>query len=266
MFKQSRRKILVSIMAILICLFLGILVIIYASSYHEVSEENYTMLERYAELYSLEDETSDGNMTDPADVPDSENLSDETLPTESGVPDELSESGNAEIDTESAESNLPADAPDPENTSDEPERPEDTPDTNSPDSRPDDNDLPPEATSTFRLSTFYSVAVSDDGEVLATENTNISYEDDELESIAKYIINSGKGRGIRDNLIYFTMKKDGYTLVAFVDNTIMQESMSTLFRYTLIFGAFAIVLIFFIAIFLARKIVSPLEESYQVQN
>jgi len=42
--------------------------------------------------------------------------------------------------------------------------------------------------------------------------------------------------------------------------------MSTLFRYTLIYGGAAIILIFFLSIFLARKIVNPLEESYQNQK
>ncbi|MCC8028229.1 MAG: GHKL domain-containing protein [Lachnospiraceae bacterium] len=102
--------------------------------------------------------------------------------------------------------------------------------------------------------------------MLATENTNISYADEELESIAADILGSNKGRGMRGNLIYFTMKKDGYSLVAFVDNTIMRESMSTLFRYTLIYGAIAIVLIFFISIYLAKRIVDPLEEGYESQK
>ncbi|MCC8030091.1 MAG: hypothetical protein LIO75_09935, partial [Lachnospiraceae bacterium] len=68
MFKQSRRNILISIMAILICLFLGILLIIYLSSYHEVAEDNYTMLERYAELYTLEDAAK--STDDTAEPPD----------------------------------------------------------------------------------------------------------------------------------------------------------------------------------------------------
>jgi signal transduction histidine kinase len=58
----------------------------------------------------------------------------------------------------------------------------------------------------------------------------------------------------------------GYTLVAFMDNTIFEESISTLFEYTLVFGSVAIVIIFFISIYIARRIVKPLEESYKKQK
>ena len=51
-----------------------------------------------------------------------------------------------------------------------------------------------------------------------------------------------------------------------MDNTIMQESMTTLFRYTLVFGSIAIIALFFVAVYLARRIVKPLEESYQKQT
>ncbi len=230
MFKQSRRKILISIMAILIFLFLGILIIIYASSFHDVADENYEMLERYAELYSLTEETEDfGDLSD-ADAP-------------SGT-----------------------EAPGYETPTGDPSQPDNLPDSDIPDSPPEGNDPPPESTPTFQLSTFYSVAISDDGEILRTENTNISYENEELENIAAEIIQSSKDKGIHGNLIYYTMEKNGYTLVAFVDNTIISESMSTLFRYTLIYGGAAIILIFFLSIFLAKKIVDPLEESYQSQK
>lgn len=51
-----------------------------------------------------------------------------------------------------------------------------------------------------------------------------------------------------------------------MDNTVINESAMTLFRYTLIFGGVALVLFFFLSVFLARKIVNPLEESYQKQK
>ncbi|MDE5649205.1 MAG: GHKL domain-containing protein, partial [Oscillospiraceae bacterium] len=60
--------------------------------------------------------------------------------------------------------------------------------------------------------------------------------------------------------------KGGYILFAFKDNTIINESMDTLFRYTLIFGGLTIILLFFLAVYLARRIVKPLEESYQKQK
>lgn len=119
----------------------------------------------------------------------------------------------------------------------------------------------------FQLSTFYSVAVSDNGEPIAIDNNNQAlYEDIELERYAIEIIESKKATGIKGNLIYLTTNKGDYTLVAFMDNTIMQESMTTLFRYTLVFGSIAIIALFFVAVYLARRIVKPLEESYQNQK
>lgn len=55
-------------------------------------------------------------------------------------------------------------------------------------------------------------------------------------------------------------------MVVFMDDTIMQQSMTTLFRYTLLFGSIALVALFFVALHLAKRIVKPLEESYQKQK
>lgn len=119
----------------------------------------------------------------------------------------------------------------------------------------------------FQLSTFYSVAISDSGEILAVDNSDRNvYEDAELEEYAVEITESNKNKGVKGNLIYLASDKGSYTLVAFMDNTVMKESMTTLFRYTLVFGSAAIIALFFVAVFLARRIVQPLEESYQKQK
>lgn len=119
----------------------------------------------------------------------------------------------------------------------------------------------------FQLSTFYSVAISDSGEILAVDNSDRNvYEDAELEEYAVEITESNKNKGVKGNLIYLASDKGSYTLVAFMDNTVMKESMTTLFRYTFVFGSAAIIALFFVAVFLARRIVQPLEESYQKQK
>lgn len=53
MFKQSRRKIVVMIMSVLVFLWVGTLAVIYASSYFEMSEQNRGMLQEHAEHYVL---------------------------------------------------------------------------------------------------------------------------------------------------------------------------------------------------------------------
>ena len=122
-------------------------------------------------------------------------------------------------------------------------------------------------TNQFKLSTFYTVAVSYEGETLAIQNTKEEiYTNAELETLAQGVLKKSAESGVTGDLIYYRTDKDGYTLVAFMDNTIIRESMGTLFRYTLIFGGVAIVCLFFLAVYLAKRIVKPLEESYQKQK
>ncbi len=204
MFRKSRRKIVASIMAVLVLLWIGTLCLIYGSSYLEVSRRNREMLERHVSLYRLPGQS-------PA-------LSPETAPERGG-------------------------------------------------GKPDPGIPRFEDTPAFQLSTFYSVALSDGGEILSVTNPKISIHDDgELEEMARLIAAGSKSTGMKNSLIYRKADKGGYTLVAFMDNTIVRESMTTLFRYTLIFGGTAILLLFFLAVHLARKIVEPLEESHRRQR
>ncbi len=122
-------------------------------------------------------------------------------------------------------------------------------------------------TNQFKLSTFYSVAISYDNKVIEIRNDDAAvYTDTELESAARQVLKKSDANGMIDNLVYYKMDKGGYTLVSFMDNTIIRESMNTLFRYTLIFGGVAIIALYFLAAYLAKKIVTPLEESYQKQK
>ena len=119
----------------------------------------------------------------------------------------------------------------------------------------------------FQLSTFYTVAVSYDGDILEIKNEPPTvHSDSDLEELAKDIIKSEKTNGTQNNLAYYKTDKGGYILVVFKDNTVINENAMTLFRYTLIFGVVALVLFFFLSMYLAKRIVNPLEESYQKQK
>lgn len=119
----------------------------------------------------------------------------------------------------------------------------------------------------FRLSTFYTVAISYDGDILEIENEPPTvFTDADLKNLAQNIIKDGRDNGTKNNLAFYKTDKDGYTLVTFMDNTIVNENAMTLFRYTLIFGGVALVLFFFLSVFLSKKIVNPLEESYHKQK
>lgn len=210
MFRKSRKRIVAAIMSILMVLFIGTLVVIYASSYHELSERNESMLERHARMYELG----------------------EHLDIFHSAPDDFFE-----------------DSPDEEPYFEYPLK------------------KPFEESRSFVLSTFYSVAVADDGVVLATDTGDRElYDEKTLEAYALEILQSGKRQGTKGDLVYLVEAKKGYTLVAFIDNTIMRRSMTTLLRNTFLFGSAALVLIFFLAVFLAGRIVKPLEESDRRQK
>ncbi len=210
MFKRSRIKIVCAIMSVLVLLFLGTLAVIYGSSYYEVSEKNYGMLQRHAEMFvfPMQQEGNDQNQMPPdmhEPFPDSP----------------MKDHGGKYF----------------------------------------------ENTPFFKLSTFYSVVVSGDGTVVATDIADGKiYDEDTIEKYAVDILKKGKSRGTKGSLMYLVTKRNEYSLVAFMDNTVMQESMTTLFRYTLVFGSVALVLLFFLAVYLAKRIVKPLEESYQKQK
>ena len=201
MFKKSRRKIVASIMAVLVILWVGLLGVIYTFSYFEMKSQNEQMIKAHAEMYNL---PKYQNGTKPQDKPHGGNHRDNR--------------NFAEMDR-------------------------------------------------FKLSTFYTVAFSYDGEILNVKNEQPAvHTDDELKTLAQSVLQSGDEMGSESSLVYYITDKGGYTLVTFMDNTLLYESAWTVFRYTLIFGGISIVVFFFLSVFLARKIVNPLEESYQKQK
>ena len=122
-------------------------------------------------------------------------------------------------------------------------------------------------TDRFKLATFYSVAFTYDGAFVEVDNNDAEvYSDDELVKLARNVLNEKDYAGVMDNLAYYKADKGGYILVSFMDNSTLSGSMHTLFRYTLIFGAVTLVALFFLARYLANRIVKPLEESYQKQR
>lgn len=119
----------------------------------------------------------------------------------------------------------------------------------------------------FKLSTFYSVAVSYSGRVLAVDNDDSGiYSDAQLEEKALSILSKDDKSGITQNLVYYQSDKDEYMLVAFMDNTVAKENLNTVFQYTLIIGGIALVALFFLSVYLANRIVKPLEENHKRQK
>ena len=134
-------------------------------------------------------------------------------------------------------------------------------------SPPGQGDFSPDERSDYQLSTFYSVALSEDGTVLAVDNgTRGLYDEDKLVEIARKLLEEDRASGRFDNMSYMISVRSGYTLVAFIDNTIIDASMKMLLRNVLIVGGAAIVVLFFVSIVLSKKIIRPLEENDKQQK
>ena len=202
MFKRSRRKIVASIMSILVLLWVGTLGVIYAFSYLEMSNDNEQMLKTHAQMYAL---SQPSEMISPSVRPGP----DDNHGGKSGFRDS------------------PA----------------------------------------FQLSRFFTVALSYDGKVLEVKSDIPSiHSNEKLIKLAYHVSEKQNDYGVEGHFSFYRMDKGGYILITFMDNTVVYESAMTLFRYTLIFGGVALVMFFFLSRFLAKRIVAPLEESYQKQR
>ena len=234
MFKKSRRKIVAAVLFVLVLVLSGTFCIIYLASYVDMTNENRKLLEQYVNTYSLQGP----QLTDPSE----EGMSGTGGAEEKSGIDDAGDGGT--------ETHLPGD-----------ESFDGSTDPGG--GRGGRRGEPP----LLELSTFYSVVISESGQVIKVDTADISSLDEEgLSELALEIAESGESDGVRNNLIYRMEDKGDYTLVAFLDNTVVLENVETLISYTLVFGGAALVILFFLSRYLAGKIVSPLEESYLSQR
>ena len=119
----------------------------------------------------------------------------------------------------------------------------------------------------FRLSTFYSVAYAQDGTVLEVRNGNENLQSEEsLLELAATALQKDKRSGTVGSMSYLVEEKDGYTLVAMLDGTISNKNQLMLVRLMLIIGSATLAALVVISIFIARRIVRPLEENDKRQK
>ena len=133
-----------------------------------------------------------------------------------------------------------------------------------------DRDMPPEPPGgryggrepAFRLSTFYSVAYSKTGEVLAINSGNGELRsEEEIEGIASSIIKKGGEKGSVGTMTYLVVGREEYTLVAMIDGTLNDNNQKMLFREMIVIGLISTAILLVLAVFIARRIVRPLEEN-----
>lgn len=114
----------------------------------------------------------------------------------------------------------------------------------------------------FSLSSFYSVSFGDSGEVLFVDvgSTGL-YSEAELVDIAASTVQRGPGSGSTGTMLYEVVRRDGYTLVAFIDNRLADNSMRTLIVDMLVGAGASLLLVLLISFPLSRALVRPLEEN-----
>ena len=125
----------------------------------------------------------------------------------------------------------------------------------------------PEEEPMFRLSAFYSVSFYENGDVLAVDTGQSGlYSAETLTGIAEDVLKTGKLKGKIGSLTYQVARREGYTLAAFIDDTVINESIASLVRHTLAAGGAALAILFLAAFPLAGWIVRPLEENDRKQK
>ena len=226
MFKKTRKKIIALIMGSLVLLFALTLSVIMLASYREMRTQNAQMLETYTEQYRLEPQGRQGEMEPPEWQNDSEQ--------QQGGQEDLGPRGDDSFFLDDRWSN---------------------------NGRWMDNKR------NYQLSTFYSVAFSEDNIVLAVNNgDNSVYTEEDLIKIATEVLQESKSSGRVGNLSYKICQKEGYFLVAFKDDTVAENSLSMLLKNILIVGGAAIIVLFFLSLYLSKRIVRPLEENDEQQK
>lgn len=200
MFKQTRLKIVIAIIALLVCIFAGSITAICGVDYSAANKRSFELLNDYTENYQLT----------PSDFTGDENPGGED--------------------------------------GDSSEKPNETP--------------------VFRLSTFYSVALDDNGNVLKIENSGELYNDSELSLKAKEILaeENRKTEGKDGGLVYVVSDKGSYTLVAFKDVTVFNDVIKIFIKIVVTFGCVTLLILCVVSFFIARSIVKPLEDSYKKQK
>lgn len=136
-----------------------------------------------------------------------------------------------------------------------------------PEMPPSGETAPPDDGGFFMLSSFYSEAIADDGSIIAADTgRNGFYSEEQISEMAQEILAQNRTSGRSGHLLYRVDQRDGYTLVAFMDTTLTEDSLKKVLINTLITGAAALLVMLFAAVYLARVIISPLEENDRKQK
>ncbi len=127
--------------------------------------------------------------------------------------------------------------------------------------------MPPADGNLFLLSSFYSVSFLENGEVLNVDTGRQGiYHEQDIVSLAYEILQENKTSGVLSHFMYRVDRREGYTLVAFMDVAVSTASMNSLLKIVLTAGIVSICIISLAAVFVAHLIIKPLEENDRKQK
>lgn len=113
----------------------------------------------------------------------------------------------------------------------------------------------------------FSVKLSDDGTISdIISDRNHDYTQEEIAEYLAYALQNGDNTGKAGNFNYLISKKDYGQIVVFLDNSMQENSATRLFWITVIVGLSSWLLIFFIAIFLSKWAIKPVQKAYEAQK
>ena len=116
-------------------------------------------------------------------------------------------------------------------------------------------------------SQFYSVEWDEAGETVSINNPNTQkITDADLTALAHQMAASGKENGIEVAWVYHVERRNGHTLVALLDNSLVASSSSTLFTNTVRYGLGMIIILCIVVWFTSGLLVRPLERNEQEQR
>lgn len=134
------------------------------------------------------------------------------------------------------------------------------------DNRDDAPPPKPEDEREYDAVAFYSVCFDSENNVKDIDNGRQSMPDSDLTDMAKSAIDSNEEKGKLNGYNYLVQKTDDYTLVVFMDRSGFDKNISTLLKFTLIFGAVSLVIVFALSVLLANLIIRPLEKNHEAQK
>lgn len=140
---------------------------------------------------------------------------------------------------------------------------------NGPKEAPKDAMGTPEDRIATEAAVMYLVEFSSDGSAVGIMNdVKPVMSDEALKNLAAQLMTGGKRRGISGRMIYriASDESSGRSYVAMMDNTLIDSSMKTLIVNTVVFGAVALIILFFVSLKASKEIMKPVEDTYWKQK